>query len=89
MNNLKIAGRQFKSRLMVGTGKFQSSVIMEQALNASEAEIVTVALRRVDINDDNDDILNHIDKNKYLLLPMQKKQCVLHDLPVQQDASHG
>lgn len=69
MNNLKIAGRQFKSRLMVGTGKFQSSVIMEQALNASEAEIVTVALRRVDINDDNDDILNHIDKNKYLLLP--------------------
>ena len=43
---------------------FQSSVIMEQALNASEAEIVTVALRRVDINDDNDDILNHIDKNK-------------------------
>lgn len=69
MDNLKIAGRQFKSRLMIGTGKFQSSSVMEQALNASGAEIVTVALRRVDINDNNDDILNHIDRNKYLLLP--------------------
>ena len=69
MSNLVIAGRQFKSRLMIGTGKFQSSEIMAQALNASGAEIVTVALRRVDINDNNDDILNHIDRNKYLLLP--------------------
>ena len=69
MDNLKIAGRQFKSRLMIGTGKLQSSSVMEQALNASGAEIVTVALRRVDINDNNDDILNHIDRNKYLLLP--------------------
>ena len=69
MSNLVIAGRQFKSRLMIGTGKFQSSEIMAQALSASEAEIVTVALRRVDINDNNDDILNHIDRNKYLLLP--------------------
>ena len=69
MDNLKIAGRQFKSRLMIGTGKFQSSSVMEQALNASGAEIVTVALRRVDINDNNDDVLNHIDRNKYLLLP--------------------
>lgn len=69
MDNLKIAGRQFKSRLMIGTGKFQSSSIMEQALNASGADIITVALRRVDINDNNDDILKHIDRNKYLLLP--------------------
>jgi len=69
MSNLVIAGRQFKSRLMIGTGKFQSSEIMAQALSASGAEIVTVALRRVDINDNNDDILNHIDRNKYLLLP--------------------
>lgn len=69
MSNLIIAGRQFQSRLMVGTGKFQSSSVMEQALNQSGAEIVTVALRRVDINDNNDDILNHIDRNKYLLLP--------------------
>lgn len=69
MNKLIIAGRQFKSRLMVGTGKFQSSSVMKEALEASGAEIVTVALRRVDINNANDDILSHIDSKKYLLLP--------------------
>lgn len=69
MNKLTIAGRQFKSRLMVGTGKFQSSSVMKEALEASGAEIVTVALRRVDINNTNDDILSHIDSKKYLLLP--------------------
>lgn len=69
MNKLIIAGRQFKSRLMVGTGKFQSSSVMKEALEASGAEIVTVALRRVDINNTNDDILSHIDSKKYLLLP--------------------
>ena len=57
MSNLIIAGRKFQSRLMVGTGKFQSSSVMEQALNQSGAEIVTVALRRVDINDNNDNYL--------------------------------
>lgn len=69
MNKLIIAGRQFKSRLMAGTGKFQSSSVMKEALDASGAEIVTVALRRVDINNTNDDILSHIDRKKYLLLP--------------------
>lgn len=69
MNKLIIAGRQFKSRLMVGTGKFQSSSVMKEALEASGAEIATVALRRVDINNTNDDILSHIDSKKYLLLP--------------------
>lgn len=69
MNKLIIAGRQFKSRLMVGTGKFQSSSVMKEALDESGAEIVTVALRRVDINNTNDDILSHIDRKKYLLLP--------------------
>ncbi|HIZ89237.1 MAG TPA: thiazole synthase [Candidatus Mucispirillum faecigallinarum] len=69
MSNLVIAGRQFKSRLMIGTGKFQSSSVMKEALEASGAEIVTVALRRVDINNTNDDILSHIDSKKYLLLP--------------------
>ena len=69
MNKLIIAGRQFQSRLMVGTGKFQSSSVMKEALEASGAEIVTVALRRVDINNTNDDILSHIDSKKYLLLP--------------------
>jgi len=68
-NELVIAGRTFHSRLMVGTGKFPSSKIMAKALEASGTEIVTVALRRVDINDAQDDILSHIDKDKYLLLP--------------------
>lgn len=68
-NELVIAGRTFRSRLMVGTGKFQSSAVMEQALVASGAEIVTVALRRVDINNPQDDIIKHIDPTKYLLLP--------------------
>ncbi len=65
---LVIAGRRFKSRLMIGTGKFSSSVIMRDAIKAAEAEIVTVALRRVDINDPADDILTHIEKG-LLLLP--------------------
>ncbi|WP_022851093.1 thiazole synthase [Limisalsivibrio acetivorans] len=66
---LVIDGRTFRSRLMVGTGKFQSSEVMAEAMEASGSEIVTVALRRVDVNNPQDDILNHIDPEKYLLLP--------------------
>lgn len=68
-NKLEIAGRIFRSRLMVGTGKFESNKIMAESLESSGAEIVTVALRRVDVNNPHDDILKHIDKKKYLLLP--------------------
>lgn len=68
-NELIIDGRKFKSRLMVGTGKFQSSKVMKEALKASGSEIVTVALRRVDIENPEDDILSHIDRDEYLLLP--------------------
>ncbi|MCD8553254.1 thiazole synthase [Seleniivibrio sp.] len=68
-NELVIAGRTFRSRLMVGTGKFPNAKIMADALEASGAEIVTVALRRVDINNPQDDILKQIDPKKYLLLP--------------------
>ena len=68
-NKLEIAGRVFRSRLMVGTGKFESNKIMADALESSGAEIVTVALRRVDVNNPQDDILKHIDREKYLLLP--------------------
>ena len=53
---LEIAGRKFRSRLFTGTGKFASSLIMRQALDASESEMVTVALRRVDLDDPDDDI---------------------------------
>ncbi len=69
MDELIIAGRQFKSRLLIGTGKFASSKIMAEAVAAGGAEIVTVALRRVDITDQNDDMLAAIDRSKYLLLP--------------------
>ncbi|MFH1614224.1 MAG: thiazole synthase [Planctomycetota bacterium] len=69
MDSLQIAGRDFTSRLLVGTGKFSSNRIMAEALEASGAQIVTVALRRVDIENRNDDMLASIDRSKYLLLP--------------------
>jgi len=69
MDELIIAGRPFASRLLAGTGKFASHALMAAALDASGAEIVTVALRRVDIDRPDDDLLRHIDRDKYLLLP--------------------
>ena len=69
MDKLTIAGKTFDSRLLVGTGKFTAPQVMAQALAASEADIVTVALRRVDINDAEDDTLSHIDRDRFLLLP--------------------
>jgi thiazole synthase len=69
MDKLIIAGREFSSRLLVGTGKFASNALMVQAMEASGCEIVTVALRRVDIDNPADDMLAHIDPKKYLLLP--------------------
>ena len=69
MEKLVIADRQFDSRLLVGTGKFASPQVMAQALAASGTEIVTVALRRVDIENPGDDTLEQIDRDRYLLLP--------------------
>jgi thiazole synthase len=69
MDELIIADRKFKSRLLVGTGKFASPQVMAKALEASGAEIVTVALRRVDIENKGDYTLAAIDRTKYLLLP--------------------
>jgi thiazole synthase len=69
MDKLLIADRQFNSRLLIGTGKFASCELMAEAIEKSGTEIVTVALRRVDIEDENDDMLGVIDRNKYLLLP--------------------
>jgi thiazole synthase len=69
MEKLVIAGRQFDSRLLVGTGKFASPQVMAQALAACGTEIVTVALRRVDIGNPQDDTLREIDREKFLLLP--------------------
>jgi thiazole synthase len=71
MNDLlKIADREFTSRLLVGTGKFGSHEVMREALAASGSEIVTVALRRVDLDATGGaDILEFIDAGRYLLLP--------------------
>ncbi|MCF6178457.1 MAG: thiazole synthase [Geopsychrobacter sp.] len=69
MDTLEIAGRRFNSRLMVGTGKFSSNMAMQAAMEASGSEIVTVALRRVDINNPADSMLQYIDTDRYLLLP--------------------
>jgi thiazole synthase len=67
---LVIAGRTFSSRLIVGTGKFGSYEVMRDALEASGTEMVTVALRRVDLNaTGGPDILEYIDAERYLLLP--------------------
>jgi thiazole synthase len=69
MDDLIIAGRRFHSRLLVGTGKFSSNAAMVATMEASGCEIVTVALRRVDIDNPSDSLLSHIDREKYLLLP--------------------
>jgi thiazole synthase len=69
---LVIAGRQFHSRLLVGTGKFSAPEVMRAALAASGTEIVTVALRRADLSGRRDpfaNILEFIDPQRYLVLP--------------------
>src|SRR5437764_851600 len=69
---LVIAQREFRSRLILGTGKFSSPEIMRETLAASGAEIVTVALRRADLSGKKDpyaNILEFIDPKRYLLLP--------------------
>src|SRR6266403_152326 len=71
-SKLKIADREFTSRLLVGTGKFASNELMRDALLASGTEIVTVALRRADLSGKHDplaNILDLIDPKKFLLLP--------------------
>ena len=69
---LVIAGRIFRSRLILGTGKFAAPEIMRSALEASGAEMVTVALRRADLSGKKDpfaNILEFIDTTRFLLLP--------------------
>jgi thiazole synthase len=66
---LTIAGRSFRSRLMVGTGKYRSNSQMVQAIEASGAEIVTVAVRRVDLDRTREEgILYHLPQEEYFLL---------------------
>ena len=64
LDYLEMGGRKFSSRLFVGTGKFSSPEEMRYAILAAETEIVTVALRRVDLESKEDDILSSIDRSK-------------------------
>ena len=66
---LKIGGKEFSSRLMVGTGKYSSSDEMLESLSNTESEIVTVAVRRVKNNQNSDNLLEKIDWNKFWMLP--------------------
>jgi len=67
---LRIAGREFRSRLIVGTGKYRSFQEMVRAHEASGAEIVTVAVRRVNLTDKSkESLLDYIDRKKYFILP--------------------
>jgi thiazole synthase len=68
-DTLIIAGKSFNSRLFTGTGKFGNHQLMEEALLASESELVTVALKRVSIDGDDDDILRHLNHSHINLLP--------------------
>src|SRR5512147_978402 len=70
MDTFRTADRTFTSRLLVGTGKYSSPSVMVKAHEASGAEVVTVAVRRVNITDrTKESLLDHIDPKKYFLLP--------------------
>ena len=69
MESLIIADRTFTSRLFTGTGKFSSGQLMEEALLASGSELVTVALKRVDLNEQSDNILAYLKHEQFNLLP--------------------
>lgn len=70
MKKLTIAGREFSSRLFLGTGKFSNNQLMADAIQASGTEMVTVAMKRIELDDAQDDLLQHIVKNRQIqLLP--------------------
>jgi thiazole synthase len=70
MDTFTLAGRTFRSRLFVGTGKYSSPAVMVKAHEASGAEVITVAVRRVNISDrSKESLLDYIDTSRYFLLP--------------------
>jgi len=66
---LSLGGRTFRSRLLVGTGKYATFPLMKEALEKSEAEIVTVAVRRVNLNRSAESLLDYIDTRRFTVLP--------------------
>ncbi len=69
MTPLQLGDKTFSSRLFTGTGKFASNELMQEAIEVSESELVTVALRRVDMHNESDDILKHLKHQRINLLP--------------------
>lgn len=69
MEKLVIAGREFSSRLFLGTGKFSSNSLMKEAIKASGTEMVTLAMKRVELGDCDDELLTHIASPEIQLLP--------------------
>ena len=69
MEKLIIAGREFSSRLFLGTGKFNSNEVMKQSILASGTEMVTVAMKRIELDNREDDMLMHIKHPHIQLLP--------------------
>ena len=69
MSDLTISGRTFRSRLIVGTGKYPSHLVMKAAHEASGTEMVTVAVRRVDITRRTESLIDYIDTSRIFLLP--------------------
>ncbi len=69
MDELIIGNKNFNSRLFTGTGKFSSNQMMGKAVTASGSELVTVALKRFNVNDSDDDMLRHLDIPGVSLLP--------------------
>src|ERR1700675_4209242 len=69
MNPLVIAGRAFQSRLIVGTGKYKDGAETQAAIEASGAEMVTVAVRRLNLDRTRESLLDYIDPERYFLLP--------------------
>ena len=66
---LRIGDRDYQSRLFLGTGKFGSYPLMQQAVEASGTELVTVALRRVQLHEKQDDVIDHLQSPGVHLLP--------------------
>ena len=94
MEKLVIAEREFNSRLFLGTGKFNSDEVMEQSILASGTEMVTVAMKRIELDNKEDNMLVHIQHPGIQLLPntscaMPKKLFLLHRWRVKLSARTG
>ncbi len=68
-DKLELGGRTFQSRLLVGTGKYSTFPLMKEALSRSGTEIVTVAVRRVNLDRSSESLLDYLDTDRYMILP--------------------